>query len=241
MRSDKAEICFESASKLIAAAEKSSHVGRVFVGLLGDFINGNIHEENLEVNLLGPGPALAFAKQLLSRGIRFLLDQHPGLKFDFFCTGGNHARITKRTHISTNSENNLESYMYHHLASDFRDDSRARFHVAEGDMLYGEVFTGYKVRFMHGDAVSFQGGVGGLSIPMNKWTMRQNQLVRAELTVAGHWHQLKADRYWITNGSLIGLNSYAQRFGFDPEPPQQAFALIHATRGRVSVSSIWCT
>lgn len=236
----RAEVCFVNASKLIASAENTSKVGRVFVGLLGDFIDGRIHEELLETALLGPGPALAFAKQLLSRGIRYLLDQHPSLEFSFFCTGGNHARITKKTHISTNAENNLESYMYHHLASDFRDDARAKFFIAEGDSIYSEAFEGYNIRWAHGDAVSFQGGIGGLAVPMGKWILRMNANIRAELTAIGHYHTTKADKDWICNGSLVGYNSYAQRFGMAFEPPQQQFCLIHANRGRTLVANVWC-
>ena len=236
----RSEVCFVNASKLIASAETTSKVGRVFVGLLGDFITGRIHEENLETALLGVGPALAFARQLLSRGIRYLLDQHPNIEFSFFAVGGNHGRITKRTHISTNSENNLEVMMVWHLASDFKDDKRAKFFISEGDEIYSEAFPGYVIRWIHGDAVNFQGGIGGLQVPLSKWILRANANIRAEQTVLGHFHTTKADKDFLVNGSLIGYNMYAKRFGLPFEPPQQQFALIHASRGRTLVANVWC-
>lgn len=235
----RAGICAENAAKLIASAEKSSTVGRVAVQLGGDFFSGSIHEELMEVNALGPGPAAAYAKELLARTIRFWASKFPSLEFDFYCVGGNHGRMTHKTRISTNAENSLESFMYGFLASECESD-RIRFHIAPGDELYADLFPNYRVRFIHGDQISFQGGVGGLSVPLNKWVMRANQSIPANLTCLGHWHQVRADRDWLCNGSLIGPTPYSKRFAFAPEPPQQVFALIHSKHGRTSVSNIWC-
>jgi hypothetical protein len=237
----RSEICFENASKLIAAAESTSKVGRVATGILGDLISGHIHPELMEINALAPGPAVAYAKELLSRGIRYWLNQHPGLRFDFYCLGGNHGRITVKTRVATNAEQNLETLAYGFLAQDFKDEPRVTFHIAAGDMLYTDLFPNYRVRFIHGDQVSYGGGIGGLTIPLTKWILRSNGSINAQLTCLGHYHATQADRLFMCNGSLIGPTSYSQRYGLSPEPPQQAFALIHSTRGRTLVANIWCT
>jgi len=232
----RSERFFESASKLIEQAEKASSVGRVAVGLLGDFFSGSIHEELMEVNQLGPAPAAAYSKQLLSRGIRFWQEQHPGLEFSFHCVGGNHGRMTHKTRISTNAENSLESFMFQFLAA---EHPNAKWHIAPGDELYADLFPDYRARFIHGDQIGFQGGVGGISIPLNKWTMRANQTIHADMTCLGHFHQSRADRDWLCNGSLIGPSPYSKRLGFAPERPKQQFALVHAKHGRTLVADIW--
>lgn len=234
----RSEIFFESALKLTKAAGSTSRVARVAVGLQGDFISGSIHDELMETNQLGPGPAAAYARQLLARGIKHWLAS-TGLEFDFYCVGGNHGRMTHKTRISTIAENSLEVFMYEFLASDLQSE-RARFHIAPGDECYADIFQDYRVRFIHGDQIGYQGGVGGISIPLNKWTLRANQTINANLTVLGHFHQARADRDWLCNGSLIGPSPYSKRFGFAPERPKQQFALIHATRGRTTVSDVWC-
>jgi hypothetical protein len=35
----------------------------------------------------------------------------------------------------------------------------------------------------------------------------------------------------LVNGSLIGYNSYARAFGFEPEPPKMQFQLLDKKRG----------
>jgi hypothetical protein len=236
----RSEAFFRSASKLIRHAADQSEVSRAMVGLLGDFFSGSIHEELMETNQLGPGPAAAYARQLLSRGISFLLKEHPKVTFEFYCVGGNHGRMTHKTRISTIAENSLEAFMYEFLASDFGDEPRARFFIAPGDEIYGQAFENFTVRFIHGDQIGYQGGVGGISIPLNKWVMRANQTIHADLTCLGHFHQTRADRDWICNGSLIGPSPYSKRFAFAPERPKQQFALIHRKYGRTSVSDVWC-
>ncbi len=236
----RSERYWQSASKLIAQAERASKVGRVAVGLLGDFISGSIHDELLETNQLGPAPAAAYAKGLLARGLRYLMDQHKGLSFDVYCVGGNHGRMTHKTRISTIAENSLETFMYEFLSADVSSD-RMHVHVAPGDELYADLLPGYRVRFIHGDQIGYQGGVGGVTIPLNKWVMRQNESINADMTCLGHFHQSRADRTWLCNGSLIGASPYSKRFGFAPEPPRQQFALVHARHGRTMVADVWVT
>lgn len=235
------EAFFENSSKLIASAEKTSTVGRVAMGILGDLISGHIHPELMEINALAPGPAVAYAKELIARGLRYWLAQHPGLAFDLYCIGGNHGRLTVKTRIATIAEQSIEALMYGFLAQDFRDEPRVRFHIAPGDMLYADIFPDYRARFIHGDQISYQGGIGGLTVPLTKWIHRANQSIRADMTCLGHWHSCKADRDFLANGSVIGPTTYSQRYGFPPEAPKQQFALIHATRGRTLVADIWCT
>jgi hypothetical protein len=239
---ERAQRFFANAISLVEGVARDSIVKRAAVGLLGDFFSGKIHRELLETGLLGLVPAARFAKELLGSGLRLMMEALPDLEFDIYCVGGNHGRMTEKTQIATNAENSLESFVYHSLAAEIGCD-RMRFHVAPGDELYAQIFPSYTVRFIHGDQVAFQGGVGGVSIPLNKWIARQNASIPAQLTCLGHWHQCLAGRDFLVNGSLIGPTPYSKRFGFSPEPPRQQFALIHSRNGghRTMVADIWVT
>ncbi len=232
----------ENSLRLIKLTARDSLIRRVIVGLLGDLFSNHIHAELMEINSLGPQPAARFAKDLLVGVIQYWLDNSdPSIVFDFFCVGGNHGRMTEKTRISTNAENSLEIFAYHFLAAEFKAQPRVKFTIAQGDMLYTDVFPEYRIRFIHGDQIMFGGGVGGLTIPLNKWISRQDNAIRAQLTVLGHFHQRLDGGNFLVNSSLIGHSPYSQRFGFSPEPPSQQFALIHSRRGgcKAIVAPIW--
>ena len=231
---------FRNSLRLMDMVARDSLVRRACVGLLGDTFSGSIHPELMEINQLGPQPAARFAKDLLVAGIRYWLD-NSDLTFEFNCVGGNHGRMTEKTRISTNAENSLEIFAYHFLAAEFKTEPRVTFRIAAGDMLYSDIFPNYRVRFIHGDQISFGGGVGGLTIPLNKWVARQDQSIKASLTVLGHFHQCLDGGRFLVNGSLIGASPYSQRYGFSPEPPQQQFALIHPKHGKSIVAPVWVT
>ena len=233
---------FENSLRLIQLTARDSLIKRVVVGLLGDLFSNSIHPELMEINALGPQPAARFAKDLLVGGIQYWLD-NTDLIFEFNCVGGNHGRMTERTRISTNAENSLEVFAYHFLAAEFKDEPRVTFKIAPGDMAYSRIFPDYTVRFIHGDQISYGGGVGGVTIPLRKWIARQDKSIRADLTCLGHFHQLLDGGDFLMNGSLIGPSPYSQRYGFSPEPPAQQFALIHSRGGgcKSIVAPIWVT
>ena len=231
---------FVNSLRLINLTARDSVIRRVCVGLLGDLFSNSIHPELMEINQLGPQPAARFAKDLIVGGIQYWL-KNSDLTFEINCVGGNHGRMTEKTRIATNAENSLETFAYWFLAAEFKDEPRVTFRIAPGDMLYSQIFPGYRVRFIHGDQISFGGGVGGVTIPLNKWIGRQDQSIRADLTCLGHFHQLLDGGRFLLNGSLIGASPYSQRFGFSPEPPAQQFALIHSRGGgcKSIVAPIW--
>jgi hypothetical protein len=100
--------------------------------------------------------------------------------------------------------------------------------------VYGRTIHG-----THGDEVKYQGGVGGVSIPINKRVNAWNRVKRADYHCFGHFHQQLDHGDWFANGSVIGYNDYAMSGGFTPEAPQQTFFLLDAKRGKTTVSPMW--
>lgn len=236
----RAERFVDGALWLIETNRAGARIDECVLALLGDFITGWIHEELQSGNAMAPTEATEYALDLL-RGVIDALLKRGGLKrLRVVCTRGNHGRITKKTYINAAARLSYEWLMYRILARFYDGDSRVTFAIEDGYHTLVPVFDKV-VRFHHGDAVSYQGGVGGITIPLRKKIARWNQGRRATLDVMGHFHQLLYGGDFVVNGSLIGWNDYATWIGASPEPPQQAFVLIRPERGVSTFAPIFVT
>lgn len=227
---------FQATLNLIQLLEARIHIPHIVLALLGDFITGNIHgEENAETNALQPMHAIVFAMSLLISGIQFLLDNTTA-EFTIPCHSGNHARTTLKTRFGAENGHSLEYLMYLTLAAHFRREPRVTFLIAEGMHSYVDLFPGElgatTIRFHHGHAVKYGGGVGGIYIPVNKAIAQWSKARHADLDVFGHFHQMRDGGNFLCNGSLIGYNTFALSIKADYEKPRQLLFLIDRKRGR---------
>jgi hypothetical protein len=222
---------FRGILRLTQLLQQDVKIDNLVLALLGDFITNDIHgAENAEKNALQPTHALVFVQNLLINGLQFLLDNSK-LTITLPCHTGNHGRTTQTTRFGAENGHSLEYLMYLHLASWFRHDPRVRFLIAEGMHSYLEVYD-QTIRFHHGHAVKYGGGVGGIYIPVNKAIAQWNIARRADVDVFGHFHQYISAPNFQCNGSLIGYNSYALSIKATYEPPRQALFLMDKKRGR---------
>ena len=222
---------FQSLLRLVRLLQQDIRIDNLVLALLGDFVTNDIHDaENAEVNELLPTHAIVKAQNLIISGIEFLL-ANSKLNILVPCHSGNHARTTKTTRFTTENGHSLEYLMYLHLASYFRHEPRVQFIIPPGMHSYVDIY-GQVLRFHHGHAVKYGGGVGGIYIPLNKSVAQWNKARRADLDVLGHFHQLRDGGNFIVNGSLIGYNSFALSIKADYEQPKQALFLMDKRRGR---------
>ncbi len=228
--SKRIERFFQAGLRLIRLLQQDTTIETLVLALLGDFISNLIHEEFSDVNELQPMHALAAVQNHVISGISFLL-QHSTLRIVLPCHSGNHARTTKTTRFSAENGHSLEYLMYQHLAAYFRNEPRVTFLIADGMHSYLDVY-GTVIRFQHGHAIKYGGGVGGIYIPVNKALAQWDKARRANLNVFGHFHQLRDGGNFICNGSLVGYNAFALSIKADYEQPKQALFLIDKRRGR---------
>lgn len=219
---------------------RESKITTLSISLLGDFFSGYIHEELKAATLLAPGDAARFVKGLFISGIDFLLKESKYV-LEFDCIPGNHGRMTHQMWFSDPTGTSLETFMYHALAGRYEDNPRVKIRVAEHAMIYRKYFEKFVVRKIHGYEVKYGGGVGGLTIPLNKAISQWDVGVKADLTELGHFHQFFDGGTFLCNGSLIGYNTYAQAIKAKFEEARQAFYLIHARKGgcKSVVAPIW--
>jgi hypothetical protein len=229
----------ERFSVLLEHQRQLVKVTRVVVWLGGDFISGHIHPDTAEMAQLAPLSATRWAKARL----RGFLDMVAGMAGEVIVAtnSGNHGRSTEKIRVGTELEHSFEQHMYLTMSDEERLPN-VRWQVGEGYLNVVDL-DGFRVRFHHGHAVSYGGGVGGITVPTNKAISAWDKIDRADLTVFGHWHQfswLRAGRY-VSNGSLIGHSAYATKIKASYEPPCQAFITIdHKRREVTDAKPIFC-
>jgi hypothetical protein len=208
-------------------------ISNVVLALLGDFISNDLHEgESVEMNEQQPMHALQTAQSFIVSGIEFLL-ANSSYTLTIPCHSGNHARTTKKTRFSAENGHSLEYLMYLHLAAYFRTEPRVQFIIPEGMHSYMQIYD-QTIRFHHGHAVKYGGGVGGIFVPAYKAISQWNKARHADLDVFGHFHQSKDGGNFLCNGSLIGYNGFALSIKADYEQPRQSLFLMDKKRGRTA-------
>lgn len=237
----RAEECVQNTVRLLKKEQKDARIDRLIVWLGGDFITGNIHEENVETALLLPMEAMIFAENLIKGGIEYILN-NTDVSLVIPCNAGNHSRITKKQRHSTDVGNSLETVMYYHLAEYFKNERRVTFVLQEGYHLILPVYEHFRIRFHHGHDIKYGGGIGGLYIPARKAIGQWQKVEPVELDCFGHFHNFKMDGdLFICNGSLIGWSPYAVAIKGDFERPRQTFFLVDKKHGKSVVAPIRIT
>lgn len=224
---------FQGVLRLSQILNRDVKIDTMVLALLGDFISGDIHDELLETCEVEPTIALMEAQDMIASGIRFLLDN---TKYNFVipCHSGNHARTTDKSRHATEAGHSLEYIMYHFLAKHFAKEKRVKFIIPRSYHSYVTVHN-TKIRFSHGHAIKYGGGVGGPTISINKAISNWNTIEWADIDCFGHLHQRLDGENFVMNGSIIGYNAYAISIKAKYQKPSQTMFLVDAKRGKTAV------
>ena len=227
---------FNKACIKVADSKRKHIVHTVVLALLGDIINGVLRSEDLESNQTTPVDAVSIARALIYTGIKKLVTD-TGCNIHVICCVGNHGRLTDKIHYSNQVHNSLEYLIYKTLERDFRDNDKVTFNVSEAPYVIQPIF-GVKVRFHHGHAARFNGGIGGLAVPVLRKAQQMNTIEHADLDVIGHFHSAQMFSNVIVNGSLVGSNGFSMSLGLPHDIPKQTYFEIDSKYGRTEVSPI---
>ena len=215
-----------------------ARIDRVVVWLGGDLISGMIHPELAEENALHPLAAIRWVGERLRGFLDAVADNARDVVVATSC--GNHGRTTEK--LRTNeADTSYEHHLYLTMrAAEARKN--VRWQIGEGHLNYVDL-DGFTVRFCHGHAIRYQGGIGGIHVPLNKAIAAWDATTRADLTCLGHWHQFSWSRSgrYVSNGSVIGHSAYAVRIKANYEPPcQAAFVVDHGRREVTKAYPLFC-
>ena len=227
---------FKHALSLTKMMGKDVEIKTIVLALLGDFMTGYLHDQAKESNYLPPMFEIQYAQRIILSGINYVLENSE-YNIVIPCASGNHGRTTKFSEFGSENGHSLEFLMYSNIADYYRENKRVQVIINEGAHTYLDIY-GYKVRFLHGHDIKFGGGVGGITIPVNKAIAQWDKGKKAYITCFGHFHQKFDGGNFIANGSLIGYNSFALSIKASAEPPAQQMFLIDKKRGKTIVAPI---
>lgn len=227
---------FINAVKLTKMMGRDVPIKKVVLALLGDFITGHLHSQAVETNYFAPVDETIYAQKIIASGIEYVL-KHTDYELVIPCASGNHGRTTKFAEFGSENGHSHEFFMYTNLRDYFRNEKRVTFIINEGAHTYLNIY-GKNVRFLHGHDLKYNGGVGGLTVPVNKAIAQWDKARPAFLTVFGHFHQRFDGGNFLANGSLIGYNAFALSIKASAEPPAQQLCLIDSVRGKTVVCPI---
>lgn len=229
---------FAGARWLIDMHRPKFKIRSALLWLGGDLESAHIHEE-LKVNTaLPPIKTFLWLLPRLISGIDRLLEDPELEQIHIPCSYGNHGRTTQKPFRALGAAYSYEWLLYQVLASHYAGEKRIRILADESAHQYVHVYD-YDLHFHHGDEANYQGGVGGITIPLNKAIAQWDQAKRCHYHHFGHWHQYLDTGRIVVNGSVIGFNAYAMSIKATPEPPAQFFYLLDSKRGKTCKSPIW--
>jgi hypothetical protein len=228
---------FSTIARLTEIERHGAKIDDLILWLGGDLMTGMIHEELAESNSKTPTQVILWLQDRLADGLATL---KPHFKRILIPTSyGNHGRTTVKPRHATGAAHSYEWLLYRILEGRFADDQQIEFQIADSYFNFMTVFD-RRLRFHHGDGLKYNGGIGDISIGVNKaianWNKSPN---RADLDIFGHWHRFQQNRDWLCNGSLIGYNAYALSIKASFEPPTQTYFLLDKKRGRTMTSPIY--
>lgn len=222
--------CAESTVRLWRHTRASYAVDTMVLFLGGDFISGYLHEELAQTNAMAPIQEARFAEELLMGALDLLVNEKSIKRLHIVGMSGNHGRTSKKMQFKNNYETSYESFIYWHLQDMYASD-QVTFSVPKGDVEIVEVVADFKLRLYHGHQIKYNDGMGGLTIPLNKWQAKQQSIGRADFNLMGHYHTFsQPNAVTCLNGSLKGFDEYAASHGFPCQPPLQSFVLYDINR-----------
>lgn len=214
---------------IVEMLKRESDIDTMVMTLLGDFMSGWIHEELQATNSMTPPEALLEVLNMLTGIIQDVLDAGVVRKIRIVCCVGNHARITQRTFFKLRVKTSYEWMMYNLMMQHFiaKNETRVEFQIPFGYFNWVNVLD-RDIRCHHGDNMRYNGGIGGIHIPVKKAIAQWNKARHADLDIFGHWHTLEWTKDYIINASLIGYNAFAEMLKCDFDKAAQALCLIHS-------------
>lgn len=230
---DRLDNYFINLVKSVSHHQRNYNIKTHILGILGDIIGGYIHEELKQTNTMSPLEAISLAKSSIISGLKYMNDTMDVDKIKVICVVGNHGRTTDRLQFANMTETSYEYFMYEDIKSmcEIMGLSKIEFIIPKAGMVIQPIFD-KRVLFSHGNlGFSYKGGIGGLSVPFQRWFGKMSVALGFDFCCMGHYHTSLLLKEGCFNGSLKGYDAYALNKGLPFEQPQQALLIFNSKRG----------
>jgi len=232
---------FKNLNKIVTHQKGNYNINHLILGFLGDFIGNWIHPELMQTNAMSPMDAIQECKSVLVSGLKYLNDNLEVDKITVVCVVGNHGRSTPKTQFANMTSTSFEYFMYRDIQNicEMSGFDKLNFIIPEAEMAKIEVL-GKSILFTHGAAIKYQGGIGGLAVPLNRWAAQFNKNFKVDLFCLGHFHSSHFFPNAIVNGSTKGYDAYAIGKGLGYEKPKQALVLLDSKYDFCQYTQVHC-
>ena len=215
------------------------NIKTLVLDLLGDFVSNMLYEDMKEENAGPVQEETLFALKLLGSGIDLLIQKGGFDEIRVLCSVGNHSRDSRELRAGTMVQHTYEWLMYRFMADYiYKDHKKVKFQIADGYHNFLNLY-GKEIRNHHGDWTRYMGGIGGLTIPMNKAIKSWNVGRHADFDILAHWHQTMAPGLFYCNGSILGYSPFAVKVKGEYERPQQGLLVVDSKRFITSINRIF--
>lgn len=226
---------FRSGLQLIKIQRAGIKINNLMLSIMGDMVTGHIHEDPKQTNSMSPTQAVIFARDLIVSGIESLQKEFEQIIVPV-CVG-NHGQLRSGGERTLIVENNLE-YLLAVWLADYFKKTNVNVIVPTGYFQWVDIY-GFPIRIHHGETIRYSAGLGGLTIPAMKAINNFNTVRQAYLDMFGHSHTSMIGQGFISNGSIIGYNAFAQSIKARYEAPAQWFGLIDKKHGLTVTSKVY--
>jgi hypothetical protein len=240
--SERMEFTFKTCVALCLDFFKKPRFEGIVVGMNGDMLSGNIHDELSETNESFVLQAIIEMVEDLTSGIRLLADKFG--KVFVPCTVGNHGRYHKKPRAKSLVRHNYEWLVYQWLYRNFKDDPRVNIVIPDNSDILYQIY-GIKILQTHGNQFSGGAGISGIQTPLALGQARKQRKQQAikmpfDIMYLGHFHQYIHTQTLIVNGSGKGYDEWANQQNYPFERPQQALFIVHKDHGITYRMPILC-
>lgn len=212
-------------------------VNNLVLCMAGDLATNQLHEDQKEMNEGTLHEEIYTLIDWILGGLDFLSKEFKNIYV--VTADGNHTRDGKKIQVANRSKHSAEWLLFKIVEKICLEKYKnIKFQVAESYLNYFSVYD-KTIRLHHGDNLRYQGGVGGLTIPMNKAIAKWDEAKKSDLDIFGHWHSEIPPGRFLSSGSLLGYSPYAIKIKATYEPPMQSCVLLDKKRGLTSYHRIY--
>lgn len=198
----------------------------------GDGITGWIHDELKQTNNLTPIQACLLLEELYIKGISTLAEDGGFKNIKIVCSCGNHSRVTEKNQSKNSIFTSYEYWVYRHVEQYLKLKGYTNVEVIlpKGEFTYVTIYDKVNV-FSHGLGVKYQGGIGGIEVPLKRMVTQENSIIPFDMMWLGHMHTYLVLTKIRMGGSVIGYSEFSRLHRFAPEVPKMQFQLLDPKRG----------
>lgn len=232
---------FENTVRNLRLYRNLAPISSAVIHLGGDFIEGYLREESMQENVMSPIEEVIFATQRIVSGIHYVRNHAPFIKrLYLLCNRGNHSRITRKMQ-SNDHRMNYETLVYYMVQQSINSDPAVQMLHPESELGSFEILN-KTIRFLHGNQIKYNGGIGGLTIPLRKAILNWDTTKTADYTLMSHFHMsYKPLSNVMLNGSVCGYDPFAMnvvKAAF--QEPMQSMELLVKDVGFRMFTSVDC-